>query len=198
MGRVGSRVETRSGRQGLRPGDKEVLRFPSPSPSPLRLWSAGPGPWAVGTRLEAEKGGGCLAPARPPPERPPSFRGPCRVRGFEGLSTPSSGWLLPLARPAGTLLLPTLCPGLQARDPASYGAWGERGSPGFGHPSASGEASGSSFSSHQLSYHCWEERKRPLHPAHQPPNPNPCRRAAAQPFYWYLPAPRDRERILRA
>lgn len=101
--------------------------------------------------------------------------GSCQVQESEGLSTPSSGWLALLPCPAGTSLLPVLCPGLQAGHPAWCGAWGGRGSPGSGHPSTVGKADSSLFSSHQLFRQ--EERAEVQGEAlaHQDPNPRPLR-----------------------
>lgn len=115
------------------------------------------------------------------------------------MSTPSSGWLALLPSPAGISLLSVLCPGLQAWHPAWCGAWGGRGSPGSGHPSAVGKADGSLFSSHQL--FCQEKRAE-VHGealAHQDPNPRPLRESITALFCLYLQARRQgRGWILRA
>ena len=165
------------------PGWQKVMRFPLPRPSPFRaVVSRGPlsGWWGHLWRQRREEGDRLqLAHLW---NRLLPYPGSCQVQEFEGLSTPSSGWLALLPCLAGTSLLPVLCPGLQAGHPAWCGAWGGRGSPGSGHPSAVGKADGSLFSSYQLFRQEKRERSRgrPLHT--RTLTPDPCVRASL-PFF---------------
>lgn len=132
---------------------------------PSRLRSAGPC-GECGARFGAEKGDGdlpqladhwnCLLPSR----------APARCRGLRACQATSSSWFLQLSCPAGALLLPVLCPALQARSYLIQGLVRERVSrvcPCFHHSGACG----SSFSSH-------------LHTSAV--IPNLCMRASVHPF----------------